>query len=395
VNRRRARVALGVAAAAGVVASLLAACFPDYAVGTGDGGADGSTTGDGAGGDSSTGGDSTTASDGAKPGDGGADGAMPGDGASGDTSTFADTGLPVLDGSIYDGAMPTGMTLFQPGTFHFKVYTADDVGNWDAAVNATATLDYAFAIDDTEVTTGAFQDWLDAGLPTPGDNASLDPGGPYASVMVWKGSWTSTYVQGASNAVYEGYDAGSGCGFTGGVAATLPRGVPGYPVSCVNWFQAQAYCAWKGKRLPTDTEWRVAATNRGENPQYPWGTTDPTSCTVATGDFTSPTFCNFPVAAGSATGGGTPTSPPVYDLQGSLEEWAWDPIYPSGYSFPAQATNFYGPAVTTQTEVQRQWLGASYESTDPPAFSNWQPGAVQSGGDQGYDATGFRCARTL
>jgi formylglycine-generating enzyme required for sulfatase activity len=32
-----------------------------------------------------------------------------------------------------------------------------------------------------------------------------------------------------------------------------------HPANCVTWDQANTYCSWKGKRLPTETEWDAAA----------------------------------------------------------------------------------------------------------------------------------------
>ena len=48
-----------------------------------------------------------------------------------------------------------------------------------------------------------------------------------------------------------------------------------HPINCVDWNQADNFCAAGGKRLPTEQEWEYAARSGGRAQTYPWGNGPP------------------------------------------------------------------------------------------------------------------------
>ena len=125
-----------------------------------------------------------------------------------------------------------------------------DAGDSDEKPTHTVTL-AGFWIDRTEVTNAMFKKFVAA----TGYTSDAEKTGVGYIFDLATHSWPVT--------------RGANWQQPRGPGSTL-AGLDDYPVVQVTWNDARAYCAWAGRRLPTEAEWEKAA--RGSDGRtYPWG----------------------------------------------------------------------------------------------------------------------------
>jgi gamma-glutamyl hercynylcysteine S-oxide synthase len=222
---------------------------------------------------------------------------------------------------------------------------------------------------------------IDRAPVTNGDYAAFIAAGGYDDARWWSpAGWDHRQAAGLSAPAHWRRD---GDGWAATVFGRTERVVDDEPVVHVCFYEAEAYTAWAGKRLPTETEWEKAARydpESGRSRRYPWGDESPEARHANLGQRHL-----RPARVGAYPDGVSPAG--VHQLIGDVWEWTSSDFrgYPGFAAFPYREYSevFFGP----DYKVLRGGSFGTDRSACRGTFRNWDyPIRRQI-------FSGFRCAR--
>jgi len=235
--------------------------------------------------------------------------------------------------------------------------------------DASATLDHTFYIDKYEVTFGMYAKFLKDVQSAGGDAAWRHPSQPADKPQNHEPKdWANIY-----KCIVEGKPY-----LRKGELVTLD-----YPVFNIDWYDAEAYAKWAGKRLPDEHEWEKAARGTSGN-LYPWGNVyAPNANTNVVPDGTDPStvYRIAPVHKAVDKMPADKSAYGVYDMGGNVSEWT-DTLVPSSRPGLGNVAVIRGGSIVTTAEdhamtIYRKtdwplnrgdyWLGFRCVSDTPPA----------------------------
>jgi len=248
-----------------------------------------------------------------------------------------------------------------------------------------------FRLDEFEVTVGRFRRFFDAYDGTPpsegaGAHPDIDNSG-------WQSAWNSNLLKNKADLD----QALVGCSNL--ATWTVKPGAgdsAARPLVCLTWYEAFAFCAWDGGRLPTEAEWEYAAAGGPQNRVYPWGDMTPdTMNSLAVFECSAGGTLSQCTSADLPSVGSCPDGESRYgqrDLAGSVYEMTldlWDPEYYANFSTSAPASNVANVVITNGDG--RVMRGGSFISPPANLRATFRTEVLPGARNQAF---GVRCARS-